>query len=965
MPDPITSSITILVAGDNALSAENAGNSGATLVSASGQLVAAIGSITPAGSIATAPGAAAVTLMKITLDLQSGAGASYGDIASVIGNLLSLTGGVIAFVPGLQAPGIGLTILGNVANGVGLYSDRQQIIGAFQNLWNSMQSGQSVSTGAPALQEIQGTLTSQSWFESGERSALGNATGQIASDGTILVPQTDSSGNIVNYVPEQPIAPPQDLGGGLTRYSFAGGTTVDVQSPTDPSANSGVIANWTIPQLNGIATQLSIDTQMGGSVLSVTDASGNVVEKFNDVVTQVNGIVSHTYSTMTSGGQTNEQTQVTSNGDSTNTQSTVFNGDGTVSYTENILYSNGIISRDEIDANINSSLSVFGDGVVLNGLGGNDVSILGNANVLNLSNSSIRFSSGVTGEVAGTGNQVSLGKANDISISGSSNAISSTGDASGSTITLNGTGNSADTLNLFGATGITVLLGDSTTAVNLVATSATVTSRSGGGVVNGSGGDRLNISGADITVNGNGGQYVFSGTGDLANISNATVAFSADSQATLVGTRNSFSLGLDSSLTLEVTGATSPTTVITTDSQGNATFTSSGGSVLFGPVGQEITQASNGALSVAVGATGMVQVFLPTGESAGSPIQFSGIESMTLNTDGGYSMVDQSGNAYTLQPVSGSSNYVLENATTGTMNVTLDTGSVTGISLGQALSIQTSSGGTLALPAAGGAGSLALSNLGNVSLDAGSAIAISANAIDVSVPGSGTTSEYAFASDGTVSSISTYDDSSAQHVPAVVTSFNSDGVATQQLTNNASGGSQVVLLNAADPSAGFISQTQYFAGANGTGSLISQATNFTNGLSEIDEYNPAPGTVLTRTQYSGVDGSGEVLSQTTNFLDGTSTVTTYATSSSASSGLSSSGITSQTVTYSGWDGSGDAINTTYNSTTNSTISGANIGSALGSKIGQLLGGNSAIESIGLSSVLGCWAQSNNEPLRAK
>lgn len=93
--------ISFFVVGDNAISAEEAGkNNGAQIVSASGQIIATIASITPTGAIATTPGAAVVTAMKITIDVQSGNGVSWSDVASLIGNVVSFVGGVAFFVPG-------------------------------------------------------------------------------------------------------------------------------------------------------------------------------------------------------------------------------------------------------------------------------------------------------------------------------------------------------------------------------------------------------------------------------------------------------------------------------------------------------------------------------------------------------------------------------------------------------------------------------------------------------------------------------------------------------------------------------------------------------------------------------------------------------------------------------------------------------------------------------------------------
>lgn len=442
-----------------------------------------------------------------------------------------------------------------------------------------------------------------------------------------------------------------------------------------------------------------------------------------------------------------------------------------------------------------------------------------------------------------------------------------------------------------------------------------------------------------------------SGQVEGVQLSNATIDVAAGSQATLTGLANTFSVGNNGSLTIENLDGTVGAAVVS-DSQGNTTIEFDGGSVFFGPLGQEISQASNGALNVAVGPSGNAQVVLSNGDTTGSPIAFSGVESMTMNLDGSYSVVDQSGNIFTLQSVTGSSNYVLGNSS-GTLDVTLDTSSVASINLGQSISIETSAGGTLTVPVWGGSATLGSANLGDATVEQGSSVTIGSSTIDVSSPGSGTTQQYSFAPDGTVSSVATYDDSSAQTSPQTIVSYNDSGDQTKILTNNADGTSQIKVLNAEDPSAGFIIQTQNFTGVDGTGTLANQTTDFTDGLSEVDTFNPSAGALVTKTVYSDLDGTGDVLSQTTNYSDGTSTVVTYSVSDTSGDSQNSLGsFTSITTTYSGWDGTGDIQGTTYASADGTSQTGAQIGSVLGSSIGKFLGGNSIVESIGLSTVLG-------------
>lgn len=396
------------------------------------------------------------------------------------------------------------------------------------------------------------------------------------------------------------------------------------------------------------------------------------------------------------------------------------------------------------------------------------------------------------------------------------------------------------------------------------------------------------------------------------------------------------------------------TGTVSTDSQGDTTLQFEGGSVLLGASGQEISQVVGGALSVAIGPGGNAQLSLSTGDSTGTSIAFSGVESMTLNLDGSYSIVDQSGNAYTLAPVADTPNYTLSNSTsTSTFDLTLDASALSSVQLGQTVALQTTSGASLTLPYWGGSSVIETGNLGSLSVAQGAAVTIGTNTVDVSDPGSGTTQQYVFSTSGAVDSIATFDDSSAATSPVTRTSYDTNGAQTQELVNNTDGTSQVWSWNAADPSADYLSEVANYSGQDGTGTLLSETTDYTDGMSEVDSYGTSSGVLVTRTVYSDLDGEGVVLSQTTNYANGTSTVTTYASAETdGDDGLSEGGVTAVTVTYSGADGTGTVQGTTYATANNGAISGAQIGNVLGSQIGKILGGNSLVESIGLSSVLG-------------
>ena len=92
------------------------------IISSSGQILTAIVSRSPAGTIAIAPGAAVVTALKITSDVQSGGSISPGDVISIAGNIVGIVGavGVVtvggAVVVTAGVLGLGLTIAGALAN---------------------------------------------------------------------------------------------------------------------------------------------------------------------------------------------------------------------------------------------------------------------------------------------------------------------------------------------------------------------------------------------------------------------------------------------------------------------------------------------------------------------------------------------------------------------------------------------------------------------------------------------------------------------------------------------------------------------------------------------------------------------------------------------------------------------------------------------------------------------------------
>lgn len=88
-----------------------------SVVSTTGQIISSIASLTPFGAIATSPAAGVLTLVKISTDAQSSGQIGVGDIMNVIGNGITLTGGIIAL--GTSALTAGLIIAG-IGAGIGL-----------------------------------------------------------------------------------------------------------------------------------------------------------------------------------------------------------------------------------------------------------------------------------------------------------------------------------------------------------------------------------------------------------------------------------------------------------------------------------------------------------------------------------------------------------------------------------------------------------------------------------------------------------------------------------------------------------------------------------------------------------------------------------------------------------------------------------------------------------------------------
>ncbi|MBN3815288.1 hypothetical protein G3N57_01120 [Paraburkholderia sp. Se-20369] len=299
--DPVTSTITFLVIGDNTLSASNAGlKEGATLVSSSGQIVGLIGSVNPAGTIATNPAAAMVTALKISVDYQAGKPIQPGDILAVMGNLVATAGAVACYIPGGQVVGVGAIIVGDLLNIGGLYLDRNQIGDAFKSVYDAVAQNGSVPVNSPDGATLQSFVADHNGRDSGGATVAAtfntdDTVGKITSydkSGNII--QTDSytytkdgTGKIAAVTENLYNAGGTLLSSTVTNADNSSATTV-YNSPADSH-----LITVTNKDANGKITQVATtvaDTSANTYDTTVTDASGKVL--YTQISTYVDGMLS-------------------------------------------------------------------------------------------------------------------------------------------------------------------------------------------------------------------------------------------------------------------------------------------------------------------------------------------------------------------------------------------------------------------------------------------------------------------------------------------------------------------------------------------------------------------------------------------------------------------------------------------------------------------------------------------------
>ncbi|CAM2198502.1 protein of unknown function (plasmid) [Paraburkholderia kururiensis] len=446
-------------------------------------------------------------------DLAAKRNPAASDLVGAIGNVASFVGSALVLASVGETLVIPIAAVGAAAGAVQLVASATGYRVDVNGIASQVQL--TASEWAQAASQLE-TLNSNPSVLS---SALSSAGINPGATNTFLVPLTDMNGNVVGFQPETPTGSLQ-LGDGITQYTFSGGTTFQQQASSYVDPTTGLtnyvinpLAAWTIPQANGSVATLNLSSN-GGYQSSITNSAGAITQQLHVGVTaaESNGITTttRTYSSNLGGQQNTLQEQISVNGNTAADTSTVFNSDGSISYTEKKSSTSGIVTSDIIDANINASLAVAGDNVVLNGAAGDIVSAYGRNDVLNGNNAQFSIASSATVSVNGNGNTITGGTSTQIAVAGNANTIRASNDSV--TIGSNDTGN-----NIFGS-GTTVNAGSGDT-FGVYGSSNLVTESDGSGVwLNGNSNTvRTSGAGASVTIGSNDtGNNIF-GSGTTVN----------------------------------------------------------------------------------------------------------------------------------------------------------------------------------------------------------------------------------------------------------------------------------------------------------------------------------------------------------------------------------------------------------------------------------------------------------------
>ncbi|WP_321955764.1 beta strand repeat-containing protein [Paraburkholderia bannensis] len=512
-----------------------------------------------AGAALSATGLAG-NVQSIRVDIASGKAPTLSDLSGAIGNTAAFAGSALVIFGVGETLLIPLAVVGGVAGTVQLV--------ASSTGWRVDVNGIASAV----------TLTANQWAQAASQlevansnpnliaSALSSAGINTNAPNSFLVPLTDSSGNVVGFQPETPIGS-KDLGSGITQYTFSGGTTFQQQASSyvDPKTGQTDIvvyplANWTMTASNGTLTTLNI-TSGGGYSGTITNSHGVVTQQTGLQVSgnTANGITTTTQ-TITSnlgGSQSKVQNQVSSNGNTASKITTVYNSDGSISYTENKASTSGTVTSDVVNANVNASLAIQGDNVVLNGVAGNIVAVYGRNDSLNASSAQFSISSGgLSSTISGNNNTINAdansitalyGTGSIVNFAQNSGAIvrlynansSATVNGAGNTIGIWATGDSVtasgETFN-FATGGFSINIAGGSNSVN-ENVGMSVSATGGGNTINAAAGTMTSVSG----TNGNADQINANGLsfgGTSANGQGAGIWLGANTQVNLTGSGN-------------------------------------------------------------------------------------------------------------------------------------------------------------------------------------------------------------------------------------------------------------------------------------------------------------------------------------------------------------------------------------------------------------------------------------------
>ena len=322
---------------------------------------------------------------------QSKVIAATGNLVAMLAHGILLAGasevvlGGIVVAEAVDAIGIALTVGGAVADSADITSWVQQKINSLGLQQNADGSYQ------PAL-PVSGTAT----INSDNSVSINYTQPQTLPAGSFNVPQLDANGNVVGYSVQVPTGS-QQIDGGITVYTFAGGETLQhTDSGTTSTATAFLPDMWTYSTSNGTVT-LSVSLLDG--YMLYTDPTGSTKPSMDvsSVDINSNGSVSQTSIGGTAASPVKVVEEISSAGGLSTTPPptvTVSGGDGFV---------------DISNANITFT----------SGSGG---TITGTNNSVYGSDGQITFESDATATVVGTGLTLNLGTNANVTITSDPNA---------------------------------------------------------------------------------------------------------------------------------------------------------------------------------------------------------------------------------------------------------------------------------------------------------------------------------------------------------------------------------------------------------------------------------------------------------------------------------------------------------------------------------------------------------------